>query len=104
MSDVTTTPVQLEARHLTKHFTVRTPGRLLNSKRVVRAVVSGAARHLLHERAGSRGIDQKSLPSRLGSLKNKTAKKTFPIGRIRSDWPGLARNKVGSRPDWGDKN
>ena len=26
MSDVTTTPVQLEARHLTKHFTVRTPG------------------------------------------------------------------------------
>jgi peptide/nickel transport system ATP-binding protein len=38
MSDVTATPVQLEARHLTKHFTVRAPGRLLNAKRVVRAV------------------------------------------------------------------
>ncbi len=37
MSDVTT-PVQLAARRLTRHFTVRTPGRLLNAKRVVRAV------------------------------------------------------------------
>ena len=38
MSDVTTSPVQLEARHLTKHFTVHIPGRLRNAKRIVRAV------------------------------------------------------------------
>ena len=38
MTDETRTPVQLSARHLTRHFTVRTPGRLKNAKRVVRAV------------------------------------------------------------------
>lgn len=31
-------PVQLSARHLTRHFTTRVPGRFLNAKRVVRAV------------------------------------------------------------------
>ena len=30
--------VQLQARHLTRHFTTRTPGRLFNATRVVRAV------------------------------------------------------------------
>jgi peptide/nickel transport system ATP-binding protein len=30
--------MQLQARHLTRHFSVRTPGRLLNATRVVRAV------------------------------------------------------------------
>lgn len=30
--------VQLQARHLTRHFSVRAPGRLLNATRVVRAV------------------------------------------------------------------
>lgn len=38
MSENTTTPVQLAARHLTRHFSVRTPGRLFNAKRIVRAV------------------------------------------------------------------
>jgi peptide/nickel transport system ATP-binding protein len=38
VTDETRTSVQLSARHLTKHFTVRTPGQLRNAKRVVRAV------------------------------------------------------------------
>ena len=38
MSDVTPAAVQLEARHLTRYFSVRTPGRLLNAKHTVRAV------------------------------------------------------------------
>jgi len=38
MSEIATTPVQLAARHLTRHFSVRTPGRLFNAKRIVRAV------------------------------------------------------------------
>lgn len=38
MSDATRTPVQLEARHLTRHFSVRIPGRVFNAKRVVHAV------------------------------------------------------------------
>jgi peptide/nickel transport system ATP-binding protein len=38
MSDETKTPVQLAARHLTRHYSVRTPGKILNAKRVVRAV------------------------------------------------------------------
>ncbi len=38
MRDVVTGNVQLQARHLTRHFSVRTPGRLLNATRVVRAV------------------------------------------------------------------
>ena len=38
MTDATTTSVQLAARHLTRHFLVRTPGRLLTAKHVVRAV------------------------------------------------------------------
>src|ERR1700722_8183694 len=38
MSEIAPTPVQLAARHLTRHFSVRTPGRLFNAKRIVRAV------------------------------------------------------------------
>lgn len=38
MSDETRTPVQLAARDLTRHYLVRTPGKLFNAKRVVRAV------------------------------------------------------------------
>jgi peptide/nickel transport system ATP-binding protein len=38
VSGVTRTPVQLSARHLTRHFTTRVPGRLLRAKQVVRAV------------------------------------------------------------------
>lgn len=38
MTDLSTTPVQLSAGHLTKHFSVRTPGQLRNAKRIVRAV------------------------------------------------------------------
>jgi peptide/nickel transport system ATP-binding protein len=38
VSDVSVATSQLEARHLTKHFSVRTPGRLRNAKKVVRAV------------------------------------------------------------------
>jgi peptide/nickel transport system ATP-binding protein len=38
MSDETKTPVQLSARRISRHFSVRTPGKLLNSKRIVRAV------------------------------------------------------------------
>jgi len=37
MSDATKTSAQLSARHLTRHFSVRTPGRLFNAKRIVRA-------------------------------------------------------------------
>lgn len=38
MSQPDSTPAPLSARHLTRHFTTRVPGRLLNSKRLVRAV------------------------------------------------------------------
>jgi peptide/nickel transport system ATP-binding protein len=38
VSDIENAPVQLSARHLTRHFVARTPGRLRNAKRVVRAV------------------------------------------------------------------
>jgi len=38
MTDEMTTSVQLGARHLTRHFSVRTPGRLFAAKRIVRAV------------------------------------------------------------------
>ena len=38
MSDVTFGTVQLQARHLTRHFKVRTPGQLVHAGRVVRAV------------------------------------------------------------------
>jgi peptide/nickel transport system ATP-binding protein len=38
MSDETMSSAQLAARHLTRHFTVRTPGQLRNAKRIVRAV------------------------------------------------------------------
>ena len=38
MSDTLIAKSQLRALHLTKHFNVRTPGRLFNAKRVVRAV------------------------------------------------------------------
>jgi peptide/nickel transport system ATP-binding protein len=38
MNESVTSPVQLSARHLTRHFSTRVPGRLLNAKRVVRAV------------------------------------------------------------------
>ncbi|MGH3732426.1 MAG: ABC transporter ATP-binding protein [Acidimicrobiales bacterium] len=38
MSDVKTQTAQLQARRLTRHFNVRVPGRLFNTKRVVRAV------------------------------------------------------------------
>ena len=38
MSDVVVDTVQLQARHLTRHYSVRTPGRLFNANRVVRAV------------------------------------------------------------------
>ena len=38
MSDVVAGTVQLQARHLTRHYSVRTPGRFLNATRVVRAV------------------------------------------------------------------
>src|ERR1039458_1913350 len=37
MTDELTTSVRLAARHLTRHFSVRTPGKLLAAKRVVRA-------------------------------------------------------------------
>ncbi|MGH9020005.1 MAG: ATP-binding cassette domain-containing protein, partial [Acidimicrobiales bacterium] len=38
MSDVVTTTTELSARHLTRHFRVRAPGRLFGAARVVRAV------------------------------------------------------------------
>ena len=38
MSDLTRPPAQLSARHLTRHYTTRVPGRFRNAKRVVRAV------------------------------------------------------------------
>jgi peptide/nickel transport system ATP-binding protein len=38
MTDEMTTSVHLAARHLTRHFSVRTPGRLFDAKRIVRAV------------------------------------------------------------------
>jgi len=38
VNDETRTPVELSARHLTRHFTTRTPGRLRNATHVVRAV------------------------------------------------------------------
>jgi len=38
VSDAPKNPVQLAACNLTRHFSVRTPGRLLNAKRIVRAV------------------------------------------------------------------
>ena len=38
MSDELNAPVQLSARHLTRHYVTRTPGRLRNAARLVRAV------------------------------------------------------------------
>jgi peptide/nickel transport system ATP-binding protein len=38
VTDVTTTPVQLEAQHLTRNFSVRTPGQIRNARHIVRAV------------------------------------------------------------------
>ena len=38
MTNETRTPVQLSARNLSRHFTVRVPGRLFNARRTVRAV------------------------------------------------------------------
>jgi peptide/nickel transport system ATP-binding protein len=38
VTEIVSTPAQLSARHLTRHFTTRVPGRLLHAKRVVRAV------------------------------------------------------------------
>jgi peptide/nickel transport system ATP-binding protein len=38
VSDSSNHQVQLQARHLTRHFSVRTPGRVFNARRVVRAV------------------------------------------------------------------
>ena len=37
-TDATRTPVQLSARHLTKHFVTRVPGKMLHAKHTVRAV------------------------------------------------------------------
>jgi peptide/nickel transport system ATP-binding protein len=38
VSEAVLSPAQLSARHLTRHFTTRVPGRFLTAKRVVRAV------------------------------------------------------------------